>query len=124
MIAKLAEVECEAASIAVQVTVVVPTANWAPDAGAQLKDVGWTSSVATAMKDTIAPRELVAFVVAAAGSASEGGVASVTALAPPAPSSAIAKSPNPSGARTAPTFPCTFPHLPRAPRELVGPAAA
>ncbi len=113
VIAKLAVVECEAASIAVQVTVLVPTAKRAPDAGAQTNDVGWTSSVATALKETTAPLELVAFVVEAAGRVSEGGAASVTALAPAAPSSAIAKSPNPSGARAAPTFPCTCPLLSR-----------
>ena len=113
MIAKLADVACDAASIAVHVTVVVPAANRAPEAGAQVNDVGWTSSVATAMNDTTAPPELVAFVVAAAGRVSEGGAASVTALAPAAPSSAIAKSPNPRGASTAPTFPCTCPLLSR-----------
>src|SRR2546427_13274113 len=124
VIVKVAEVECDAASIAVQVTVVAPTAKRVPEEGAQISDVGPTSSVATAMKETEAPRELVAFVVAAAGKVSEGGAASVTALAPAAPSSTIAKSPNPNGARTAPTFPSTFPLLHRALREPRGTGGA
>src|SRR3989442_14443824 len=44
---------------------------------------------------------------AAAGRVSEGWAASVTALAPAAPSSAIAKSPNPAGASNAPALPRT-----------------
>src|SRR5438309_2129766 len=80
---KVAEVEWDAASVTVQVTVVAPTAKRVPEAGAQISDVGATSSVATAMNETTAPRELVAFVVAAADKVSEGGAASVTALAPP-----------------------------------------
>src|SRR5213594_2606683 len=113
VIVKVADVECDAASMTVHVTVVAPTAKRVPDAGAQVSDAGLTSSVATAMNETIAPCEVVAFVVAAAGRVSDGAVTSVPALAPAAESSAIARSPNQTGATTAPTFPSTCPPLAR-----------
>jgi len=75
----VAVVTCDAASPAEQLTVVGPSGNLAPELGRQAKDVGATSSVATAMNDTSAPRELVAFVDAFAGSVSAGGVVSPAA---------------------------------------------
>jgi len=65
------------------------------------------SSVATAMNATVAPCELVAFVVAEAGRVSEGAVASVIALASPTMKTAIAIAKIPMSAQPAPSLPQT-----------------
>ena len=65
------------ASVAVHVTVVVPTGNSEPDAGLQLTvGLGSLLSVAVAENVTIAPAELVACVVMSPGTVRVGAVVS------------------------------------------------
>jgi hypothetical protein len=81
---KLALAVLPCASVAVQLTGVVPTGNAEPDAGAQLiAGVASTASVAVAVKLTtvVAP---VASAVTETGTVSAGGVLSVTVTVNPA----------------------------------------
>jgi hypothetical protein len=64
------------ASLAVQVTVVVPTGNVEPDAGEQFELVTPTASVNVTVYATTAPAALVAAVVMFAGTVIAGGVVS------------------------------------------------
>jgi hypothetical protein len=65
-----------AASLAVQLTVVVPSGNVEPDAGVQAKLVTPTLSVAEAEYETAAPAALVASAVMSDGTVITGGVVS------------------------------------------------
>jgi hypothetical protein len=79
VIVKLAVPVLVCSSVAEQFTVVVPSGNVEPDAGVQVTgSVPSTTSVALAVNVTAAPLGLVACVVMFDGTATTGGVVSVT----------------------------------------------
>src|SRR5436309_665885 len=92
---KLSTVALPAPSVAVTVTVVVPSTNVVPGACEYAIDTAETASVADATKVTRAPAALVASAVTSTGTVSDGAVVSTTTtrklpcVALPAPSVAV-----------------------------------